>query len=78
MFSLSIAFILLVVFIWLWRDKRKNIKKGYVTTRFGVFYKSKNPKWFWFSIWVDIMVIGLLFMGALLQTLFLFVSLFNG
>ncbi|HKG52960.1 MAG TPA: hypothetical protein VKB04_01770 [Anaerolineales bacterium] len=54
-----------IYFLWLlWKDKKEAEKRGGSLTKMGYITKTKSPRLFRFSIWVDFLV--LLFLYILL------------
>jgi hypothetical protein len=57
--------ILHVVFLYflrlLWKDKNEAIQRGSVTTRIGHVSKRKSPRLFYFSVWVDFVILLVLY-----------------
>jgi hypothetical protein len=57
--------ILHVIFLYfvrrLWKDKNEAIKRGSVTTRVGHVSKRKSPRLFYFFVWVDFVILLVLY-----------------
>lgn len=52
-----------IYFLWLlWTDKNAAIKRGTVFTKMRLVSKRKSPRLFRFSIWVDFIVLLILYL----------------
>lgn len=59
-----------IYFLWLlWKDKNDAIKRGRVFTKIGNVNKAKSPRWFRFSIWVDFVVLLILYVVVIAYSL---------
>ena len=57
----------------LWKDKNKSIQRGTVMTKMGIVSKRKSPRWFYFSVWVDFIVLAVLYVVLIIYSVFLLV-----
>ena len=55
----------------LWRDKNETIKRGGALTRMGYRSKKKSPHLFYFFVWVDFVVLTILYIGLIAYSIFL-------
>lgn len=55
----------------LWRDKNETIKRGGALTRMGYVSKKKSPRLFYFSVWVDFVVLTILYIGLIAYSIVL-------
>jgi hypothetical protein len=62
--SLTIYFLVL-----LWKEKNKALDKGALMTRIGYVSKKKSPRLFYFSVWVDFIVMMVLYIGLVMYTI---------
>ena len=63
--SLLILHVVCIYFLWvLWREKNKGIQRGTVFTKMGLISKRKFPRLFTFSLWIDFIILSILY-GAL-------------
>jgi hypothetical protein len=61
-----------IYFLWLlWNDKNKANRRGRVFTKIGNVSKAKSPRLFRFSIWVDFVVLLLLYIVLIVYSLWL-------
>jgi hypothetical protein len=58
----------------LWKDKNEGIKRGRVLTKAGLVSLRKSPRWFYFSVWVDFIILLLLYMALIVYSIFLLFS----
>ena len=64
---------LCIYFLWfLWKDKNKAIERGAVLTKLGHVSKRKSPRLFYFSVWVDFIILSILYMALIVYSVFLF------
>ena len=61
-----------IYFLWLlWQDKNKALKRGTALTRLGHISKRKSPRLFYFSIWVDLVILSILYIILIVYSIFL-------
>ena len=61
-----------IYFLWLlWKDKNKADQRGRVFTKIGNVSKAKSPRLFRFSVWVDFVVLLLLYVVLIIYSLWL-------
>jgi uncharacterized membrane protein YsdA (DUF1294 family) len=61
-----------IYFLWLlWNDKNKANERGRMFTKLGNVSKAKSPRLFRFSIWVDFVVLLLLYIVLIVYSLWL-------
>jgi hypothetical protein len=58
----------------LWRDKNEAIQRGGILTKMGHVSKKKSPRLFYFSAWVDFVVLAILYAGLIIYSIMLFVE----
>ena len=59
-------------FLWLlWKDKNKAKQRGGALTKMGYVSKTKSPRLFRFSVWVDFLVLLFLYVLLLVYSLWL-------
>jgi uncharacterized membrane protein YsdA (DUF1294 family) len=64
--------IISIYFLWLlWTDKRRAIERGTVMTKLGYVSKRKSPRLFYFSIWVDFVILSVLYVALIVYSIFL-------
>ena len=62
--------IICIYFLWLlWKDKNKAIKREGMLTKMGYVSKKKSPRLFAFSLWVDFVILSVLYMALLVYTI---------
>ena len=62
-------------FLWyLWKDKNEAIRRGRVMTKMGIVSQKKSPHLFRFSVWVDFIVLAVLYMVLIIYSVFLLAS----
>jgi hypothetical protein len=52
----------------LWKDKNKALERGNVMTRMGIVTKRKSPRLFYFSIWVDFVILSALYVALIVYS----------
>lgn len=61
-FGLLAVHVACLYFLWLlWNNKNEAVKRGRVLTKMGNVSERKSPRLFRFSIWVDFIVLLLLY-----------------
>jgi hypothetical protein len=55
----------------LWRAKNETIKQGGALTKMGYMSKKKSPRLFYFSVWIDFVVLTILYIGLIAYSIFL-------
>lgn len=55
----------------LWNDKNEAIKRGGALTKMGYVSKKKSPRRFYFSVWIDFVVLTVLYVGLIAYSIFL-------
>ena len=61
-----------IYFLWLlWKDKNKADKRGGTLTKMGYVSKTKSPRLFRFSIWVDFIVLLFLYILLIIYSVWL-------
>ena len=67
--------IICIYFLWLlWKDKNKADKRGGALTKLGYVSKTKSPRLFRFSIWVDFIVLLCLYIVLIIYSVWLVFS----
>ena len=70
--ALMALHMLCIYFLWfLWKDKNKAIERGSVLMRMGNVSKRKSPRLFYFSVWVDFIVLCVLYLLLIVYTIIL-------
>ena len=70
--ALMALHMLCIYFLWfLWKDKNKAIERGTVLMRMGNVSKRKSPRLFYFSVWVDFIVLCVLYLLLIVYTIVL-------
>ena len=70
--ALMALHMLCIYFLWfLWKDKNKAIERGSVLMRMGNVSKRKSPRLFYFSVWVDFIVLCVLYLVLIAYTIVL-------
>jgi hypothetical protein len=70
--SLLTLHIISIYFLWLlWKDKSRAIERGTVMTKLGNVSKRKSPRLFYFSIWVDFVILSVLYVALIVYSIFL-------
>jgi hypothetical protein len=63
--------ILCLYFLWfLWKDKNKAIQHGGMLTKMGYVSKGKSPRLFKFSVWVDFILVFILYLILLAYSIY--------
>ena len=66
--------LLCLYFLWyLWKDKNEAIQSGRVMTKMGIFSQKKSPRLFRFSVWVDFIILAVLYIVLIVYSVFLLV-----
>jgi hypothetical protein len=55
----------------LWKDKNEAIKRGRALTKAGLVSLKKSPRLFYFSVWVDFMILLMLYVALIVFSIFL-------
>jgi hypothetical protein len=55
----------------LWKDKNEALKRGRVFTKMGLVSRRKTPRLFYFSVWVDFLILLILYAGFIAYSIFL-------
>jgi uncharacterized membrane protein YsdA (DUF1294 family) len=64
-----------IYFLWLmWRDKNKAEQRGGALTKMGYVSKTKSPRLFRFSIWVDFLVVLFLYVLSIIYSVWLLIK----
>ena len=64
--------IICIYFLWLlWKDKNKAYKRGGILTKLGYVSKTKSPRLFGFSIWVDFIILFFLYILLVIYSIWL-------
>ena len=64
--------IVCIYFLWfLWKDKNEAEKRRGARTKMGYVSKTKSPRLFRFSVWVDFLVVLFLYVLLLVYSLWL-------
>jgi hypothetical protein len=59
-------------FLWfLWKDKNKALKRGTLLTKVGLVSRGKSPRWFYISVWVDFVILLVLYAFVIAYSLVL-------
>ena len=59
-----------IYFLWLlWKDKNTAIKRGTIFTKIGLVSRKKSPRLFQFSIWVDFVVLLILYLVIIVYSI---------
>jgi hypothetical protein len=62
-----------IYYLWfLWKDKNKAIQRGTVLTKMGLISKRKSPRLFYFSVWIDFIVLSSLYLLLIFYSIFFF------
>lgn len=56
----------------LWKDKNRAIKRGMVLTKLGLVNRRKSPRRFYFSVWIDFVILLILYVALIVYSIFLF------
>jgi hypothetical protein len=60
-------------YLWfLWKDKNEATQRGTVLTKMGLISKRKSPRLFYFSVWIDFIVLSSLYLLLILYSIFFF------
>ena len=61
-----------IYFLWLlWKDKNEANQRSRILTKIGNVSKTKSPRLFLFSIWVDFIVLLLLYVVIIVYSIWL-------
>jgi hypothetical protein len=70
--GLLVLHLLCLYFLWLlWKSKNEAIQRGSVLTKMGFVSKKKSPRLFSFSVWVDFIVLLVLYLTFIGYSIFL-------
>lgn len=70
--GLLVLHVICIYFLWfLWKDKNKAIERGSLLTRLGHVSKKKSPRLFFFSVWVDFIILSILYLGLIVYSIVL-------
>jgi hypothetical protein len=70
--GLLILHLVCLYFLWLlWKDKNATLKRGGALTKMGYVSKKKSPRLFYFSVWVDFVVLTILYIGLIVYPIIL-------
>ena len=66
--------LLSLYFLWyLWKDKNEAIQRGRVITKMGIISQKKSPRLFRFSVWVDFIILAVLYIVLIVYSVFLLI-----
>jgi hypothetical protein len=70
--GLLVLHLLCLYFLWfLWKSKNEAIRRGIVMTKMGNVSKRKSPRLFYFSVWIDFIVLSALYLAVVAYSIFL-------
>ena len=71
LFLLIVHLLVIFFLVILWKEKNNALSRGNLMTRIGYISKNKSPRLFYFSVWVDFIVMLILYLGLVIYTAFL-------
>jgi hypothetical protein len=70
-FLLFVHLLAIYFLVILWKEKNNALSRGNLMTRIGYISMKKLPRLFYFSVWVDFIVMLILYLGLIIYTAFL-------